>query len=64
MVLLSEQDKRTPGNPRAALNTKAQNPSAAACDIHEARGPFLMTQPRAKGQRLASPREPNRPNMN
>ena len=26
-------------------------------DIHEARGPFLTTQPRAKGQRLASPRE-------
>ena len=26
-------------------------------DIHEARGPFHMTQQRAKGQRLASPRE-------
>ena len=33
-------------------------------DIHEARGPFFMTQPRAKGQRLASPREPNRLSMN
>ena len=28
-------------------------------DIHEAWGPFLMTQPRAKGQHLASPCEPN-----
>ena len=26
-------------------------------DIHEARGPFLMTKPGDKGQRLASPRE-------
>ena len=33
-------------------------------DIHKARGPFLMTQPRAKGQRLASPYEPNRLNTN
>ena len=32
--------------------------------IHEARGPFLTTQPRAKGQRLASPWEPNRLNTN
>ena len=33
-------------------------------DIHEARGPFLTTQPRAKGQRLASPRKPNHLNTN
>ena len=33
-------------------------------DVHEARVLFLMTQPRAKGQCLASPREPNRLNMN
>ena len=29
--------------------------------IHEAQGPFLTTQPRAKGQRLASPRESKPP---
>ena len=33
-------------------------------DIHEAQGPFLTTQLRAKGQRLASPREPNHLNTN
>ena len=33
-------------------------------DIHEAWGPFLMTQPRAKGQRLGSPHEPNHLNTN
>ena len=32
--------------------------------IHKAQGPFLTNQPRAKGQRLASPREPNRLNTN
>ena len=29
--------------------------------IHEARGPFLTTQPRAKGRRLPSPCEPKSP---
>ena len=29
--------------------------------IHEVQGPFLTTQPRAKGQRLASPRESKLP---
>ena len=52
MVLLSKQDKRTPGHPLAALNTKAQSPSAAVYDIHEAGSLILMTQPWAKGQRL------------
>ena len=33
-------------------------------DIHEARGPFCMTEPRAKGQRLASPHESIRISMN
>ena len=33
-------------------------------DIHEALSPFLTIQPRAKGQRVPSPREPNRLNTN
>ena len=59
MALLSKRDKRTPGNPRAALHTKAETHCNGL--VRRSSSP---TQPRAKGQHLASPRELNRLNTN